>query len=1127
MSVKEQIKKTLEGLKDFQRATVEVAVDKLSNGQTRYLIADEVGLGKTVVAKGIIARLVEQRLPQKKMLHVIYICSNLALAKQNLAKLSFVKKELDDDTDYLKVINDNPEDDRITALAYEENKPTNKYGLYIKALTPATSFDIGSMGKADERVLLYRILIEHPDFHKRGVALKWFLKGKKSPQIWHDEIEYIRNDKDKESFGYRPIRKKVHSLFKKELKEVLDSVKFKKTYQFLNLHKPSSLLHILTIILEENKQDKSFFHKKDNIKFEGKSRINFGPEQNKIITELRYRLSLVCKDFLQADLFILDEFQRFSNLIQSANENDDAGTFIAKSIFSKADAKVLLLSATPFKAYTNHYDETQGQNHFEEFKSVLSFLIQNYYKKDWDKLEDNMKSFFNDFRNLDFSKESIKALKNTKSIIEQEYRMCMARTERNLVENFSSKQFDDAVFPMKISKEDIIDFLITDEIIKKINEVSDKKLPIPIEYVKSSPFPFSFLQDYEHMKVFEKVYADNKEVKKIANQSKRAWIPIERIQDYKALLPESEAKKESEPNAKLRVLYDQTVRNKGWQLLWVPPSIHYYKVNKGAYVNTETFSKTLIFSAWKMVPRMISALVSYEAERLSVGKFLDKTKDEAANYINKDKKRFPRPLLNYRYTDKKLSGMNNIMLFYPSLFLSGLYDPEKNVHDRKDLSEIRRILSIKIKNELIACDVFSLGENDGDFQKWDWYAVLLLDKRFNTKEDLSWIDYFLKKNEEELDSDDEKSENGSKGRMEHYLEIKKCLLDQSYIPQLSKLSKDQLLNLSIHLADLVIGAPGNVCYRSLSKHYIDSRSEVCKSAFIAAQGFNSLFNKAESIAIVNMQANGQYYHQSVLEYCIYGNIQSMVDEYIYQLRESGGLISSYNCAMLIRDVMAVNSASVEVKFIGDKTRKDLQSFPIRTHYAIPFGTGASSDLKAGNRQIKVRESFNSPFRPFVLTSTSIGQEGLDFHYYCSNLIHWNLPSNPIDLEQREGRIKRFKGLNIRRAIASKYLNSIEKDNGLIWDELYNIAELSKPKGICDLVPFWHIPDQEKFRLNTLIPIYSYSKDFEKLKMIKTVLKNYRLTFGQPRQDELIGVLNEKLTEGRNEDLFINLSPINY
>jgi hypothetical protein len=35
-------------------------------------------------------------------------------------------------------------------------------------------------------------------------------------------------------------------------------------------------------------------------------------------------------------------------------------------------------------------------------------------------------------------------------------------------------------------------------------------------------------------------------------------------------------------------------------------------------------------------------------------------------------------------------------------------------------------------------------------------------------------------------------------------------------------------------------------------------------------------------------------------------------------------------------------------------------------------------------------------------------------------MHWNLPCNPIDLEQREGRINRFKCLAIRQNVADKY-----------------------------------------------------------------------------------------------------------
>lgn len=661
-----------------------------------------------------------------------------------------------------------------------------------------------------------------------------------------------------------------------------------------------------------------------------------------------------------------------------------------------------------------------------------------------------------------------------------------------------------------------------------LNKISDKKLPIPIEYVKSSPFPFSFLQDYEHMKVFESEFEKNQEIQKVAKKAKRAWLPIERIQDFKALLPESDARKGMEPNAKLRKLYDETVRNKGWQLLWIPPSIKYYNTTKGAYINTETFSKTLIFSAWKMVPRMISALVSYEAERLSIGKYLEKNKDQPAIYHSDDKKRFPRPLLNYRFSaDGNLSGMNNLMLFYPSLYLGNLYDPEHNIHEKKTLGEIKKIVAKIIKDRLIEIGVLNIGSKNGDSQKWDWYAILLLDKAANHSNSLNWIDSFLT-NKDDVETEDERLESTSGGKFKHYQEIRRCLSDDQYVPSLSKISAKQLDSLSEHLAEFAVAAPGTSCFRAMKKFYKTDERDLLEAAFIAAQGFNSLFNKAESIAVINEFAYSKSFHLSVLKYCILGNIQAMLDEYIYQLRDAGSIAKVKDCAEMIRDVLAVNAGSVETKYISSANEPTIESFQIRTHYAIPFGMSSSSDLKVGNRQIRVREAFNSPFRPFVLTSTSIGQEGLDFHFYCSNLIHWNLPSNPIDMEQREGRIKRFKGLDIRRAIADQYIDKIVNIENNIWDSLYEIAEQNKQSNQCDLVPFWIMPDQDKFKLKTIIPMYLYSKDFDKLRTIKTVLRNYRLTFGQARQEELIEILSEKLNEEQleliNRELFINLSP---
>ena len=52
----------MRGLKDFQRCTVNFAYARMFASEApalRFLVADEVGLGKTLVAKGLIARAIE------------------------------------------------------------------------------------------------------------------------------------------------------------------------------------------------------------------------------------------------------------------------------------------------------------------------------------------------------------------------------------------------------------------------------------------------------------------------------------------------------------------------------------------------------------------------------------------------------------------------------------------------------------------------------------------------------------------------------------------------------------------------------------------------------------------------------------------------------------------------------------------------------------------------------------------------------------------------------------------------------------------------------------------------------------------------------------------------------------
>src|SRR5215471_188450 len=116
------------------------------------------------------------------------------------------------------------------------------------------------------------------------------------------------------------------------------------------------------------------------------------------------------------------------------------------------------------------------------------------------------------------------------------------------------------------------------------------------------------------------------------------------------------------------------------------------------------------------------------------------------------------------------------------------------------------------------------------------------------------------------------------------------------------------------------------------------------------------------------------------------------------------------------------------------------------HAAVPFGsteddqrvsTGATGE-EAPPRSDEIRNAFNSPFWPHVLATTSVGQEGLDFHTWCSRILHWDLCSSPLELEQREGRIQRYAGLAVRRRLAALLQSSLgdsTADGGSLWHRI--------------------------------------------------------------------------------------------
>jgi hypothetical protein len=262
----------------------------------------------------------------------------------------------------------------------------------------------------------------------------------------------------------------------------------------------------------------------------------------------------------------------------------------------------------------------------------------------------------------------------------------------------------------------------------------------------------------------------------------------------------------------------------------------------------------------------------------------------------------------------------------------------------------------------------------------------------------------------------------------------------------------------------------------------------------------------------------------------------VLDEYLHTLRDFEGLFDTPE-EKAWRDLAAVVVGSLSLRTGGARVA-DFQpasatarivSRSLRNHFAIRFGSQETDDGQAGAREGRVRQAFNSPFWPFVLTSTSVGQEGLDFHAYCHAVVHWNLPSNPVDLEQREGRVHRYKGHAVRKNVARTFGAEALADGsgGDVWSNLFEIAarHSSNDHG---LVPYWLFPLRDGAYIERHVPALPLSRDAYQLEALRRSLAVYRMVFGQPRQDDLMAFLLERLSPDRLKELEpllrIDLSP---
>lgn len=292
-------------LKAFQRRTVDYVFDRLygtSDPVRQFLVADEVGLGKTMVARGVIARAIELLWDRADRIDVLYICSNQAIASQNLNRLNVLnRRELTLPTRMTLV----PLQLR-GAGALDSNK------VNFVSLTPGTTFDLRSTtGVTPERAFLRHLL---SDLVTDPRGLHNLLQVSAGAEGWSRAVEAMSLD---------GVDTRIVERFRNEVRA--DSVLFDELERVCGL-----------------------FHRR---------RESYPEEmtapRNALVGRLRKRLSHCCVEALKPDLIILDEFQRFRDLLHGDTEAGE----LAQELFEYSGAdgratRTLLLSATPYRMLT-------------------------------------------------------------------------------------------------------------------------------------------------------------------------------------------------------------------------------------------------------------------------------------------------------------------------------------------------------------------------------------------------------------------------------------------------------------------------------------------------------------------------------------------------------------------------------------------------------------------------------------------------------------------------------------------------------------------------------------------------------------------------------------------------------
>lgn len=1030
----------LRDLTSFQRRSVEHVISQFYGlaDAGRFLVADETGLGKTRVAKGVIARSIEvlqERDPDLRV-DVVYVCSNSDLARQNIRRLNVTGQ------------GEIPFSSRLTLLG-EHSRRLNREkeaggGVNLVSFTPGTSFDMGhSLGQSRERAMIVIALMALYDLDGyERTATKRLLQGNVATlERFESTISWLEHD-----LGEHGIDAAILDEFER--------------------------------LLDEGGADGLGGRYTDLVHEMGRRRSvpsELHDRALQMVRDLRGALAKASVHTLEPDLIILDEFQRFRHLL---SQDNTAGE-LAHHLFEYETAKVLLLSATPYKPFTMVGEDEE--DHARDLFRTLDFLASG---RD-DVSVDGIRAGLRDYRESLLAGDTESDLT---SALRDRLLKVMSRSERpSLPEGVMTAER--VAFAADLRSSDLRDYVHLGRVAQAVRRPRDHGL-VSAEYWKSAPYFLTFADGYQLGRRLREA-PRTPELDELLGQCQH--IDGEVLERFGPVEP---------GNARMRVLTGDTVDQGWWELLWLPPSMAYAEpAGPFARPQVRDVTKRLVFSSWTATPSSVASILSYEAERRAA-----EGSDHYREYTPEARAKVARRLQYSAGADGRPKQMAALLCHWPMPGLARAADPLPWVASRQG-TPLERGDALALAEAVVAERVPTADASHGTAAGHDardafWRAAFAWEDSWVPATDqqlASALSGNAPTEAEEVTADPDDIPNGLSYHLRAAREAR------GVEPPSLDLDSQRLL------ADVALHSPANISFRCLDRLVTDRKkvSEwgLFNAAAVLANGLRSLFNRLDAIQVVERHGGSDApYWRKMLRYISMGNLEAVLDEYLFQLFADRASDPATDALLL-----EVASEAAEALSLRSPTLRALDpgnpesSLAFIARFALRYG-GRTQDAE-DVRQPEVRRAFNSPFWPFVLASTSVGQEGIDFHWWCHAVFHWNTPSNPVDFEQREGRVDRYRGHAVRKNIVAAHGRAaLSNTTGHPWDRLYDLATDHQDK-LGDFSPGWVYPGPH--RIERHVAPFAFSTDLERYDRMKRDVALYRLTFGQPRQEDMLDVLRRR------------------